>query len=116
MDALPRFTFALFLARVLGAAVNGATFVLAGLPVILVLIAGVAVAFVGTKGCATAVIGFCEVLAAFLPVSPAVVFAVSFSAFGFSLTGFCVLSGIGLKAGPAALAIVPILLTAQRDA
>jgi hypothetical protein len=97
MDALPRFTFALLLARGLGAADTGAALVLAGLPVVLVIIVVVAGGFAGTNGCATAVIGFSEG------------FAVVFAASGFSLVGFCVLSGIGLKAGPAALAIVIVV-------
>jgi hypothetical protein len=113
MDARPRFTFALLLARGLGAADTEAAFVLAGSALVLALIVVVAADFAGTKGCATAVNGFCEVLAAFFPVSAAVVFAASFSAFGFSLTGFCVLSGIGLKAGPAALAIMLVVLSVQ---
>ncbi|MDP3508275.1 MAG: hypothetical protein Q8T09_09820 [Candidatus Melainabacteria bacterium] len=103
MDARPRFTFALFLASVLGAAVNGAAFVLAGLPVVLVLIVVVGADFAGTKGCATAVIGFSVGLAGVLVAS------------AFSLIVFCVLSGIGLSAGPAALAIVAGVPIVQRE-
>ncbi len=54
--------------------------------------------FAEVKGCATAVIGF----------------SVGLLASVLSLACFCELSGIGLKAGPAALAIVLVVLSVQR--
>lgn len=97
MDARPRFIFARLLVRGLGAVVTGAALVLAGSPLALAFIVVVAADFAGIRGCATAVIGF------------GVGFAMVFAASGFSLAGFCVFSGIGLKAGPAALAIVIVV-------